>query len=64
MSNSPLRLETDMMTNVVVYAVETASERVYSLIGYPIPTVVARLKETPLRFSLKAQPLRKIKIAA
>lgn len=64
MSNSPLRLETGMMTNVVISAVETASERVYSLIGYPTPTVVARLKKTPLRFSLKEQPLRKIRVAA
>lgn len=64
MSNSPLRLEADMMTSVVVSAVETASERVFSLIGYPTPIVAARLKKTPLRFSLTDQPLRKIRVAA
>ncbi|WP_157888348.1 hypothetical protein [Neptunicoccus sediminis] len=64
MSNSPLRLEREMMTSVVVSASETASERVYALVGSPIPTVMTRLRHTPLRFSLTAQPKRKIRVAA
>ncbi|GGA06881.1 hypothetical protein GCM10011498_03360 [Amylibacter cionae] len=52
------------MTSVVVSAAETASERVYALVGSPIPTVMTRLRHTPLRFSLTAQPARKIRVAA
>lgn len=64
MTNSILRLDTNMMVSHVVSDVETASDRVCYLTGNTAPRVKAALKDIPVRFSLMPLQSRKIRIAA